>query len=281
MAWNFVDAAYPYRLRGTNQQTNTGLLWTPPSYRVNQSGGAPATSTLLCQGLALGSFSLHNRSGGSIIAGIGVRIPNRYWIAGQWDDDGATPFSDDTADAQSTAASDFALETTTNNDGYVIASRVPFNAISWNIGTASVGGAPVRAVRYSNAAGSGWTDFANLFVQDADTGQYTTGEQILVVSAPVDWGQTQAGGLSGIPAGLYAMNVRATTAPTTTAGIGTSLEIFRLYLLTEAIADNGSREWTPTNGAMKMPPEGDALVALFSGTANNQNRATASVRTTS
>ena len=279
--WNTIDAAYPYRLRGTQQQTDNGLLWTPPSYRVNQAGGAPTTATLLSQGLALGYVNLHNRSGGAAVLGIGVRIPNRYWVAGQWTDAAGTPFADDTPDAQSTTASDFPLETLTGSDGYVIASRVPFNAISLNVGTASVDGSPVRAVRYSNTAGDGWTDFANLFVQDAATGQYSTGEQVAVWSPPTDWGRTQSGGLSGIPAGLYAVNVRATTAPTTTAGSATSMEIARLYLLTEAIADNGSLERAPAVGEIKMIPEGDALVALFSGTVNNQNTLTALVRTTS
>lgn len=279
-SYTAVDVGYPYILRGTNQQTNNGLLWLPPTYRAVQRGGQPVTvDTLVSQGAALGMVELQNRSGGTISVGIGVRIPNHLWIAGAWDDDGATPFSADTTDAQDTDASDFPLETTTNNDGYVIASRVPFNAVSIRVGTASDGGSAVRALRYTDLEGDGWaTAISNTYAFSGATGNYSTGEQVVVFATPGDWGRVQASGLSGIPTGYYAMNVRATTAPTVTAGSATSIEIFRLYLLTENVTDNTSlfRDF----GAKDFVMEGESsgLVAFF-GTADVGNRVTALVRT--
>lgn len=283
-----IEMATPYRLRGPgNQQNNTALLWQPPSYRVNQAGGSPSTTTLRQPGVSLGFFALHNRSGTTGVHGLGVRIPNHLWIAGQWDDDGATPFSDDTIDAQDEGATDFALETTTANDGYVIASRVLFNAISIDIGTASVG-VPVRALRYTNTAGSGWTTFANLLIQDGAaavyplTGTTAANESLVVWNPPQDWGKTQTAGLSGIPREYYAVNMRATTA-STTAGVADALSIYRLFFLTEGVADNGtlSQDFGAKDVVMAVDPVegvyGDALVALFE-TANAGNIVRALVR---
>src|ERR1043166_2077550 len=98
-----IDTAYPVRLRGTNQQTDVGLLYQPPRYNVG--GSVPRGP-----GLALGYFALHNRSASSLTAaGIGVRIPNYLWIAGQWTDS-TTTFTEDTRDAQGRAPADLPLE---------------------------------------------------------------------------------------------------------------------------------------------------------------------------
>lgn len=286
-----VDVAYPYRLRGAgNQQNDLGLIWQPPSYAVNARGPvAQANVAARTPGAGIGYFSLHNRSGSAAVLGLGVRVPNYLWIAGQWVDAAGTPFTDDTVDAQDADANDFALETTTNNDGFVVASRVPFNAISIDVGTASVDAVSVaRAVRYSDPEGDGWIDFANLFIQDgaatnlAATGTTDANEALIVWATPANWGKTQASGLSGIPGGYYAVNVRATDAPTT-AALADSLSIYRLYFLTEAVADNGTLEVDLGSKDFPMGVDsvegayGDALVALF-GTANNQNRVSVMVR---
>jgi len=287
--YELIDRAYTPRLRGANnQQNNTSLIYQLPTVRTTTTFGARegaltgspggGIGETAFSGIGLGGFSLHNRSGTTgISVGIGVRIPNRFWAAGQWVNAAATPFTDDTADAQDVdTADDVALETTTNSDGFVVHSRVLFNAISIDVDTADTGGAPVRAVRYSNAAGNGWTDFANLFLQDGAATAYITGEQLVIFSPPSDWGLTQAAGLNGIPGGRYAINVRANTAPATTGATAASLSLYRLYYLTEGIADNGTMEPVAMQGEMVMMP-GDALVAFFS-VANNQNRVTALVR---
>ena len=275
--YELIDRAYPFRLRGNdNQQTNTGLIYRLPQLGVTSvsgvSGGGTGESAFA--GIGLGYFRLHNRSGGAISMGIGVRIPNRFWKAGQWVQADATPFTDDTDDAQDAGANDFPLETTVTNSGCVLHSSVLFNAVSFDIGTASTGGGAVRAVRYSNAAGDGWTDSANLFLQDASSGDMATGENLIVWAPQADWGLTQAAGLSGIPGGRYALNLRATTAPITAASAN-SLSLYRLYHLTEAVADNGTLETFPPAEEVMVP--GDALVAFFQ-TANNQNCVTALVR---
>lgn len=281
--YNSVTRAHPYRLLGPgNQQNDTGLIYTPPSLRQVQAGGTPqSVVAALLEGLGLGSFELQNRSGSTGVLGIGVRLPNRLWIAGQWDDSETTAFSDDTADAQDTGTGDFALETTTVNDGFVVACREPFNILSIDVGTASTG-TPVRALRYTNSAGDGWADApANLFIQDGAsgnvsiTGTTVANEYLIAWDIFSDWGRVATGGLSGIPAGYYAVNVRAPTAPTI-AAVADALAVGRLYHLVEGITDN-TAVFRDFAGKDRRMPFGNGLVALFE-TANVGNRVSAEVR---
>jgi hypothetical protein len=286
-----VDRAQSVRLRGTNQQTETGLLWVPPTYRTNQRGGAPTTATGRGNGgLAVGYFSIHNRSGTSTTPwALGVRIPNHLWVAGQWTE-ATTTFTDDTTDAQDNGTNDFALETAgTANNGHIIASRVPFNAISYNISTASVKGTTVaRALRLSNSAGTAFSTAlttADVPIFDGSADDLATGERLIVFLPPSDWGKSVSLA-TGLRNGFYTANIRATDAPDTTAALAAAIEIFRLYFLTEAVGDNGtlSQDFGTKDFSMSLDEKdytegyvGDALVALC-GTANDQNRVTALVR---
>ena len=286
VVYETVEVAYPYKLRGVDQSApgiNTGLLWSPPTSKI-PNVGLPATAAVETRhgGIRLGMASLHNRSGGVAVVGIGGRIPGYLWLAGQWTE-GTTTFTDDTTDAQDAGATDFPLETTTADSGYVILCRIPFNAISIDVGTASVDAVSVaREVRYN--IGDTWQAApANLFLQDNSATNYAitttpATESVIVWEPWVDWTQTLTdGGLgTNIPKGYYAINVRATDAPGTTAGVADALSIYRLYFLTEAVADNGVYEVAPV-GEHKLPVECDALVAFFS-VANAGNRVLCQVR---
>jgi len=145
-----------------------------------------------------------------------------------------------TTNAQGTATA-VDLNSTTNNDGHVILSRVRFNAISYNI-TQAVTGSPVNAIRYTNTAGTGWTNLTNPYALPAATaGTFpVTGEACVAFNPPSDWGKTAAAGLeTGLAGGYYGLNFRSTTAPTQKAQ-ATGVEIFRIFFFTEAVADNGT-----------------------------------------
>jgi len=293
--YNTVDTNYPYKLRGTNQQTDTGLIWMPPQYRRNTNAANYQNSSDLVRenGIRLGGFSLHNRSGGAVAVAIGVRIQNFLWKAGQWVES-TTTYTDDTTDAQDAGTADFALETTTDNTGFVILSRVPFNAVSINVSTASVDATdPARAIQYSSGvAGHTWTTpNANiLFASDGAAAEMATGENVWLWALPIDHTPTTAdNGLgTGIPKGYYAVKLMATTAPDTTAALAATMEIFRMFHATEALADNGIYEafygasevqLSSWNAADRQYIEyGDGVVAFF-GTANDGNRITGLVRT--
>ena len=281
--YTLVERNQTVVLRGAdNQQNNTGLLYRPPvAGTVNITGSASPDALTrgagggvgesLVMGIGMGNFALFNSSGGTITVAIGVRIPNALWGAGQWVNAAGTPYTDDTTDAQDAGANDFAMETTTNNDGIVIHSRVHFNLVSYDIGTA--GDAATRVGRYSNAAGTGWTDIGtNILLNTLEA----TGERIHFFHTPPDWGTTQTPNLSGIPSGRYALNLRATTAPAATVALADSLSIYRMYFINEAVGNNAF--YTRDFGSMEavMSP-GDALVAYF-GTADNLNAVQAMVR---
>lgn len=265
---SIIDEATPVILQGDgNSQTNTNLLWVPPA-------GSRSAGTQRIEGCALGYYSLLNRSGGAAYVGIGVRIPNHYWTAGQWVD-ATTTYTDDIVDAQDVGTSDFALETTTVNDGFTIASRVQFNAVLIDIGTASIDAVSVaRAARYSDSAGTAYAALTTILHTAAAVNYSTTAETVIAWDVPTDWGVSVSGLGTGIPVGQYIINVRATDAPTT-AGIANSLSLYRIYFL-ESIANNATKEanFSPSEAWL---PNGDGLVAFFS-VANSANRVTTLVR---
>jgi hypothetical protein len=196
------------------------------------------------------------------------------WKAGQWVN-ATTTYTDDTTDFQDAGASDAALETLTNNDGFLVSSRVKFNALSINVGTASVG-VPARVLEYSSGT-STWTAITN-FISFAGSGAvYATGENVIVWVPPADWAVMAGGHGTGVNTGQYGIRIRATTA-SGTAGVASTMSVHRIYFLTEGLADNNLID-IPLGG-MYFPMElsGEALVSYIS-VLNNQNRVTALVRT--
>lgn len=272
------------KIRGTdNQQTTTGLLYRAPEAGIVNVSGSASPDALtrsagggvgrsMLQGIGMGGFELFNSSGGTITVAIGVRIPNYLWGFGQWVNAATTPFTDDTVDAQDTGTADDAvLQTTTNNDGFVIHSAVPFNAFGIDVDTA--GDAATNALRYTNTAGTGWTNIGTTLAAESLA---VTGERIWLWHTPPDWGKITGTGLSGIPPNRYAVNFRSTTAPAAAAATAGSLEVYRFYFINEALTNNTLYTWWPGGTEAQMTP-GDALVAFF-GTADNLNAVTALVR---
>lgn len=218
----------------------------------------------------IGEFSLHNRSGGVAVLGIGGRLPVSMWTVGQMIADGT--YTDDTIDAQDSGASDFALTTTTNNDGFAVFGLIPFNIVSILVGTAASGGSPAWDLQYTLAGGS-WGTIANAYVAPIFT---ATGEQLVWFEPPTDWAVSVAGHGTGVPVGSYGIRVRATTAPNAVAGVGTSMVLGRMFFTKESLDDND----VLTNiggGELPLPPQCDAICAAIS-VANSQNRVSVNYR---
>jgi len=267
MPWNIVNKSYPYILRSTLQQTNEGLLHINPRYTVPSLGGV----SLPTEGMLLRRFELAVSATG--IAGIGFRWANRTWQAGQWTEVGSV-FTDDTVDAQDTGADDFALETTTVNDGFLILSTRPFGWVSINVTTAGAATANTHSVRYSNFAGTGWTAvdvqsaYEDTFTNAAD---YAAGEIRFVWSPPSNWGKVTS--IGTIPAGVYALNVRATVVAGAAALAG-SIEVGSI-VAARAVAANGiyANDWSTFSD-----PFAEAMTAYFSA-ADGGDRVSAEVTT--
>lgn len=85
---------------------------------------------------------------------------NDDWYAGQWDDSETPEMVDDTADAQSDTADDFAFATATNNDGFYVAGVLPFTKV---IMTGATDLGSTVSAEYTYYAGGGtWTSVGSL-----------------------------------------------------------------------------------------------------------------------
>lgn len=264
MHWRSIDRTLDVRLRGTNQQTTTGLLHL--NSRLSGRGSDDGTKGVKrLQGYQVGYSKLHNRSGATTFGGFGVRIPNWLWYAGQTVASGGA-FTDDTDAAQDITTNDFPLETTVNDTGFLIYSDVPFNAISINVSTASVDATnPARTVEYSDGTSGGFTAFGanDVFVQDGAADEYAAGENLIVFAPLQAWRKTTGAEteVTGLPSGKYAIWVRSGTAPDTTAALAKAIEIWRIYGIQENITDNAVVEYN--SGFEFAMPYGDAFGALI------------------
>jgi hypothetical protein len=205
---------------------------------------------------------MENRSGSAAVIGWGGRLPNdsTLWKAGQWVD-ASTTFVDDTTDAQDTGTGDFALTTTTNDDGFIVLCQIPFNILSILLSQVTTG-APVYEVSYSIAGGT-WTalTLANLLV--APDFATTTGEKVIWWEKPGDWAVTEAGHGTDIPTGYYGLLVKATTAPSQ-AALATQMVPGVIVDSAKNVASNGYIEWDYSPGEKEIPPQCDALACAFS-----------------
>src|SRR5512146_888672 len=272
-AANVINKTYAPVLRTAGwHQTDTGLLWVPPSMTIisPRSDLGVTTKTTWREGVWVRSFELHNRSGGAAAVGIGGRMANRHWIGGRLSADGAT-FTDLTSSLQSTGTATVQV-TGANQTGFCILSRQKFDWVSVNFTTAETdddsGGEINHTVEYST--GATWTTLgANAATTDGFT---KTGDvwgaavADLVMFSPVDWEPTKSNG--GVPDGYY--GVRSTSAgreASDVAAVVTGVESGNMLVI-EALADNGIWEMETVDFWM---PYCESLVAYFS-TANAGNR---------
>src|SRR3990167_10043726 len=130
---------------------------------------------------------VENDSASVVLMALGARLANAKWIAGQWAT-ATSAFSDDTTDAQDAGASDFALQTTTANDGHIIACLEKFTAVLYDVGTAAVdaGGAGGVTGEWTYWNGTAWAALATIAVS-CTSRFYVAGRNEVLFVAPSDW----------------------------------------------------------------------------------------------
>lgn len=262
-SWITVERGLPKLMDGGVPDSNANVLWVPPS----------GLYTTFYQ-FELGFAQIQNRSAVTSPVGVGARIARPRWRAGQIV--GSTTYTDDTADAQSSAAADFPLETLIDNSGFLVASVDEFNVIDLLIATASVGGVPVRTLSYSGPAG--WSAITNALVMPVSAGHWAAAETLIWFYRPPDWtAMTVALHGTGVPVGMKGIRVLSTTAPTTTAGVATSMSIAQAINSIEGLADNVIYSSPLGQGGHKFDCGADALVGVI-GTALAQNAFLVNVR---
>lgn len=250
--YNDVGASHGLLMDGGIPGAYNNVLWVPPLL-----GG----SVMPCA-LDIAWAQLQFRGAGTPEVGIGGRLHNDGWRA--YTMTGAGVLADDTIDAQDAGANDFPMEVSNdNNSGFLVASPYKFNCLSILIGTASVGGTPVRALKYSGPAG--WVTISNPLVPPVTGGHWATGENLIFWEAPQNWTPlTVALHGTGVPEGWYGVEIISTTAPTTTAAVATSLSVASVKAWKDIAATSGIFTLAPANGTLHIDAPCDALVGVTS-----------------
>ncbi len=155
------------------------------------------------------------------------------WKAGQYVESG-TVYTDDTTDAQDTDAADFALSTTTTNDGHYFTSDFTFTRISYNT-VSGGGGSPVAAFEYWD--GTTFTALSTFQQTAVWTGGNTVSEFDLPLDADGDllWVPDTVGDEAELQ-NKFVIRVRFTTAPSG-ALLATSAAIAHTHYLTQITKD--------------------------------------------
>jgi hypothetical protein len=201
----------------------------------------PATAGLITTPKALfptavpifAARALNRGSGASAVALVGL-LADDQWKAGQWTH-ATTLYADDTTDAQDAGTNDFALETTTVDDGFVVQALAPFGAVSLDITTAGSGTSPTHVIEYWN--GTAWIAIAAVgtLIDVTRAADWATGEKVVLFDPPTDWAKG-GGANEGIDTDKYAIRVRRTNATQATAALARRLYVGVVFAAQDAVA---------------------------------------------
>jgi hypothetical protein len=206
----------------------------------------------------IGACRLVNHSGGPTYAGIGVRLANTAWVAGQITSAGA--FTANTAAAQDSVADDFLLyqHALADGNGFLVGATEPFNCASLVTTTGGNQTTPALLLEYWN--GSAWADLTP-FVLYADALLGATGEKLILWMPPPLWSVGGSG--TNVPATLYNLRVRHTVAGQGTvdpAAAQLFLGVARFITLIPTDAEERFEQVV----AVRLPKTGAALHPIFS-----------------
>lgn len=192
--------------------------------------------------------------------GWGYRLLDGEYKAGQWDDSEGASYTDDTTDAQDAGAGDFALFTTTNNDGFVVQADQKFNLVRIDTNTAPSGGSP--AYEYTFWDGSAWTALTTISTPSysADT------STVLLFQVPPTWARLAAAdtpvATDGLTAGKFAIRIRATTAPSSAGGTAAKIVPIMLLDYIANVTAGAAAEGSYDNGI--MVPHNHPIIPFYS-----------------
>ncbi|HHT9137739.1 MAG TPA: hypothetical protein ACFYEK_10930 [Candidatus Wunengus sp. YC60] len=211
--------------------------------------------------------SINNRAAANNTIGTTKILHTSKWLAGQWDDSETISYIEDTVDAQDVGTGDFAVTTTTNNDGFVLQCLNKFNIISLQISQASAG-SPVYEITYWNGA---WTALTCIEAPAFAS----TGEKTIAFTIPTDWTPLIATdapvATDGLTTGYYAIRVRATTAPST-AVLATQLWVASFLVnFKESAADNDVVNFNYDDQISGLELEGGESIGAYFYTSHADN----------
>jgi hypothetical protein len=164
-------------------------------------------------------------------------MQDKNWVAGQWVDSGTT-YNDTTSTAQAGVSNGFALETTTQNDGFIVGATNPFGAISLDITTAGSGTTASHTIEYWN--GTAWVGIlaAGMLIDIARTStDWPTGEYLILFTPPGPWAKGGSG--TNTPQTTYNIRIKRTNATQATAALARRIYIGSVLFSADALAVNG------------------------------------------
>jgi len=211
--------------------------------------------------------TLNNRSGSAMTLGVAFKVSTTRWLAGQWTAAGNPEYTDDTTDAQDAGTNDFALFTTTNNDGFAVQCLDKFGIVGIDQTTASSGGSPVFAYAYWNGS-----SYATLTTVEVPTYTASAGERTIAFVPPIDWAVNSGQAVTdGLTAGYYSIRVIATTAPSSAGGSAATLWVGRLYDFKANVSDTAVLNAIPEDSDRGIVLQGGESIIPYFGTANANN----------
>lgn len=215
--------------------------------------------------------SILNNSGSAVITGIGVRKAIDRWKVGSWTN-ATTTYLDKTSQAQNTTINDVPLETTTANDGFIVCCYEKFNLLDLLIGTAGSGTGPVHDFAYTKGDGTWITPvIANLPIAPPAAAHWAAAETLVLWDLFPDWQPSTGAEGTAMPAGMYAIRIRATTPPGTTAALANSMTVHMMTYMNRAQADATKALLLPISEHGVSLDMGEAASAFIS-TASIKNR---------
>ncbi len=247
---------------------------------LNKWLGQPATAQGVVPttaGLALAAnhiiiprlIEVRNKTGGAAMVGLAGLLPDSMWIAGQVNAAGTT-FTPDTTDAQDAGTNDFALETTTQNEGHIIGATVPFGVVSYDITTAGSGTAATHTIEYWTAASTWAAIAANGMLIDVPrtSADWAAGEQLIAFLKPSDWAP-YTGSMTNLTTGMYYIRIKRTNATQATAALARRVYVGVLIDGDSGVANGGQFQRVFEYGnRLVIPSYVAGLVGVASATYN-------------
>jgi hypothetical protein len=201
-----------------------------------------SASILSAPGLVMSRSSVtflevQNRGASATPAAIVGFMKDQFWIAGQWTD-ASTTFVDTTINAQAGVSNGFVLETTTQNDGFIVGAMYPFGAISLDVTTAGSGTTTSHTIEYWN--GTAWVGIvaAGMLVDVARTSaDWAAGEDLILFTPPGPWAKGGSG--TDVPQTTYNIRIKRTNVTQATAALARRVYVGAVLFSVDQLATNG------------------------------------------
>lgn len=208
--------------------------------------------------LKIYSISTLNRSGAAADLGLALKYHTASWEIGNIIAANTPDFTSKTSAIQAGTAT--VMLTVTNNDGYLIQCKTPFNMVGITVQEAATGG----TFTYEYYNGTAFTTLTTIAVP----AYATTGDKYLAFGIPQNWAAGTTAAVGG-NTGYYSILVRHTTAPGDTGSFNAAW-VGRFLTFRSQVANNSSLSL----GFDELNPfvleSGESIIPYF-GTASANN----------